>query len=268
MARMSEKRLLANLIIGFLLSFYLLVYLIIHPPEIFEEAKVLRVIDGDTIVLEENESVRLIGINSPERGEKYYDEAADFLREMIEGATIEMSKDKTNKDKYYRLLRYIYVDDIDTDEKVFVNLEIVRNGLANVYIIEPDNKYEKKLRDVWQECLDTEINLCEPSTHKCSECIELEEYNSKKDEITLQNNCNFSCELSDWSMKPEGRKTFTFPIFFLGAEKKVLIKTGEGNNSLDVLFWGKYKNQDVWREDESVFLRDSDGKLVVYEMYE
>ena len=49
---------------------------------------VKRVIDGDTIVVGENTSVRLFGINSPEKGEIYYEEAKEFLDDLILNKTI------------------------------------------------------------------------------------------------------------------------------------------------------------------------------------
>ena len=48
-----------------------------------ERAIVIRVIDGDTVELENEERVRLLGIDTPERGQMLFDEATDFLKEMI-----------------------------------------------------------------------------------------------------------------------------------------------------------------------------------------
>ena len=44
---------------------------------------VTRIVDGDTVVVDGNTTIRLLGINCPERGEKYYDEAKIFLNESI-----------------------------------------------------------------------------------------------------------------------------------------------------------------------------------------
>ena len=68
--------LLVVLIIG--INYPLIDSLLIKTFEDYEKGVVERVIDGDTIVIE-GESIRLLGINSPEKGEKYYLEAKEFL---------------------------------------------------------------------------------------------------------------------------------------------------------------------------------------------
>ena len=51
-------------------------------PEI-TSAIVSRIIDGDTIELQNGERVRLLGINTPEKGQPYYEEATNRLKELI-----------------------------------------------------------------------------------------------------------------------------------------------------------------------------------------
>ncbi|MEM5811419.1 MAG: thermonuclease family protein [Candidatus Aenigmatarchaeota archaeon] len=89
-----------------------------------EKFKVIKVIDGDTIVLENGEKVRLIGIDTPEIGEKCYLEAKNFLQKLIENKTIYLEIDGLNKDKYGRLLRHVYLNGS------YVNLLMIKEGLA------------------------------------------------------------------------------------------------------------------------------------------
>lgn len=89
---------------------------------------VTRVIDGDTIEIETGERVRLICINTPETGEKGYKEAKDFLTDLILNKEVKLVLDITEKDKYGRLLRYIYSKD-----GRFVNELIVRLGYGVTY---------------------------------------------------------------------------------------------------------------------------------------
>ncbi|MDP2672340.1 MAG: lamin tail domain-containing protein, partial [Nanoarchaeota archaeon] len=62
------------------------------------------------------------------------------------------------------------------------------------------------------------------------------------------------------------RKNFIFPNFNLNSEKEVVVKVGEGTSNEEVLFW---KGEDyVWTETgDTLFLRDSEGKLVLWESY-
>jgi len=77
---------------------------------------VTQVIDGDTLVLNTTQHVRLSGINTPEKGECYYQEAKEALTNLTFHKNAYLEKDITNKDKYGRLLRYVYVDGIATNE--------------------------------------------------------------------------------------------------------------------------------------------------------
>jgi len=100
-----------------------------------EKVLVTRVIDGDTIEIYGGDRVRYIGMDTPERGEPYYLEATAKNAELVEGKEVRLEKDTSEKDRYGRLLRYIYVDDL------FVNAELVRLGYARAYPYPPDTYY-------------------------------------------------------------------------------------------------------------------------------
>ena len=112
------------------------------PPDV---AKVLQVIDGDTIIIEGGHYVRYIGIDSPEKHEPLYSEAKRINEYLVEGKTVKLQKDISDRDKYGRMLRYVYVDDI------FVNAEIVRQGYAYAEAYSPDIKYQVFLYAVASE---------------------------------------------------------------------------------------------------------------------
>ena len=104
-----------------------------------EEAFVTRVIDGDTLVYEINNisyTCRLLGINTPEKGEEYYLEAKDFLKQ-IEGKEVLVLRDWEDLGKYKRKLRYVFY------EGRLINIEILERGLGVVFITE-NLKYENK----------------------------------------------------------------------------------------------------------------------------
>ena len=133
-------------------------------------AKVIRVIDGDTIEIENGKKVRYIGINSPEKtngGECYSSESTGKNSELVLGKTVRLEKDISERDKYDRLLRYVYVDpppsDTSSGQGVFVNEVMVSDGYATVATYPPDVKYkdtiinaERRAREegkgLWGEC--------------------------------------------------------------------------------------------------------------------
>jgi len=107
-----------------------------------ETATVTRVIDGDTIIIGSGQKVRYIGIDTPEvqpEPEAYGMEAWQVNRRLVEGKEVRLERDVSDTDKYGRLLRYVYVDNI------FVNAELVRLGLAEAKAYPPDTKCQKHL---------------------------------------------------------------------------------------------------------------------------
>ena len=85
---------------------------------------VFKVIDGDTFEIETGEKVRLIGIDTPEKNEPNYEEAKLFLISNIQGRKVILQKDVSDKDKFGRLLRYVYL------EGELINLRLVEEGYA------------------------------------------------------------------------------------------------------------------------------------------
>ena len=97
--------------------------------------RVVRVLDGDTIVLDNGETVRLIGVDAPETihpkipVQRFGVEATDFLRRLVEGSECTLEYEPGNiRDKYGRLLAYVFVRDR------LANAELIRQGYAYAYI--------------------------------------------------------------------------------------------------------------------------------------
>lgn len=103
----------------------------------FPECHVIRVVDGDTLIaqytfagVETTEGVRLLNIDTPERGEPLYDEATDALEVLVGGKTVRLEFDKPGqieRDHFGRLLAYVFVDGAN------VNVEMVRQGWSKTY---------------------------------------------------------------------------------------------------------------------------------------
>jgi len=100
---------------------------------------VKEVIDGDTLILASGEHVRLLAVDTPEKGECYYQESKDFLTSLVKDRLVSLEKDKTNKDSYGRLLRYVY------SEKKLVNSILVEKGYAEAFnrYISTTSKYQE-----------------------------------------------------------------------------------------------------------------------------
>ncbi len=105
-------------------------------------------IDGDTITIEGSYRVRYIGIDAPEIHpgvEAFGIEAWQANRKLVEGKEVRLERDVSEKDKYGRLLRYVWVDNI------LVEAELVRQGLARAKAYPPDTKYQDYLEQMEAE---------------------------------------------------------------------------------------------------------------------
>lgn len=224
-----------------------------------ETVKIDRVIDGDTVVAG-NQSIRLLSINSPERGEKYYEEAKKLLENLVLNKTVELEFGKERYDKYKRILAHLFIDGKN------INLKIVKEGLANFYFPKGKDVNYNNFKQAWNECIQSNKNLCEKSIDICANCIMLKEFDHQNQKVVFHNLCSFDCELTNWQVKHEGRKKFVFPDFVLYNNKDVKVIVGGGKDSKEELFWTDEEH--VWTSTgDSLFLRDSDGRLVLWESY-
>ena len=100
------------------------------PYESGGEHAVERVVDGDTLLLEGGTRVRLLGVDTPETKHPTLPadplglEAAEFVAERVEGRRVRLEFDRERKDRFGRVLAYVYVDDW------FLNEELIRAGYS------------------------------------------------------------------------------------------------------------------------------------------
>ena len=125
------------------------------------------VVDGDTIhVLIDGVEYRLryIGIDTPETNhptlgvQPFGPEASQANSELVEGKTVWLEKDVSETDRYGRLLRYVYVDDL------MVNEELLRRGLARVATFPPDVKYVDRFLDIQRAAQEGGLGLWGPES--------------------------------------------------------------------------------------------------------
>lgn len=124
-----------------------------------KEYVVKKVIDGDTIQLESGETVRYIGIDSPELytkesgAEFYAKEAARFNKKLVYMKKIKLEFDQEKQDSHGRMLAYVFV------KNTFVNAELVRQGYAKAMVKPPNTKYKDVLLAQQQKAIDEDKGL-------------------------------------------------------------------------------------------------------------
>lgn len=121
---------------------------------------VRRVVDGDTIVLENGETVRYIGMDAPESVKPnapvdcYGREAAARNRELVEGKSVRIEKDVSEQDRYGRRLYYVFLED-----GTFVNAALTREGYAFARSYPPDVARQDELRAAEREAREAKRGL-------------------------------------------------------------------------------------------------------------
>jgi endonuclease YncB( thermonuclease family) len=211
-----------------------------------ETGFVERVIDGDTIVMN-GTSIRLLGINSPERGEPFYQESKKFLEDKILNKKVELHFGPKKFDKYRRKLAYIFYHGEN------INLESVKKGYSNYYFPAGKDNYYNKFVNAWDICLQNKNNLCKKSKEKC---IILEEWDIKNQKVTLKNICSKKIDITGWSIKDEGRKKYIFSTKILFPQEEI---------SLIPENWNK---DYIWtKTGDSLIFRDSNNSLILFESY-
>ncbi|MCC2252744.1 thermonuclease family protein [Virgibacillus sp. AGTR] len=150
------------------------------PPETlnnndYDKGLVVYVIDGDTFDVQlengETERIRPILVNAPEichdsspadcEPEPYGDEATDFTRDLLDGETVYLEQDVSERDPYDRRLYYVYLEDGQMFQEI-----ILAEGLAEIAVFEPDVKYQSHLETFEQKAKDQQINMWSESNDR------------------------------------------------------------------------------------------------------
>ncbi len=117
------------------------VHLTDEKTEKLDSYEVINVVDGDTIEIlidGKNEKLRLIGIDTPEYGEQDYEEAREYVRELVGNCVyIEGDDTQDERDKYDRLLVYVY----GCENRLNVNYEVIKEGYSEVVKFDGEFEY-------------------------------------------------------------------------------------------------------------------------------
>jgi micrococcal nuclease len=245
----------------------------VYPVPDGEMARVVSVHDGDTltaVVGGAREKVRLIGINTPEIGECYADEATRRLEELVDGRDVLLSTDVNDRDQYGRLLRYVWTDD------GFVNGILVEEGLALARRYGSDTAFADQLdaaqaraeaagRGLWAAdacgtASAADIGIAD--IHYDAPGNDGENLNGEW--VEIENRGATLVDLTGWMLKDESAShRYTFPDgFLLGRGATVTVYTGCGDDTADEVYWCE-EGSAVWNNSgDTAFLSHPSGNIV------
>ena len=221
-----------------------LLLLALFPAEL---ANVTSVIDGDTLVTDLGR-VRLLGINAPERGQACYREASELLRNMTLGRTVRLEREFVNKDRYGRLLRYVYANGTD------ISRLLVEKGLAKSYFFWPNIVRRKELEKTESEA----IERGQGCMWKRSEtgCVQVRDVDADSELAFLENKCRADLDLSGWWLEDRGNNRIYLDVVLCGG---CTARVGS--------FCGRSGYQcSIWSKHDAAYLFAPDG-LVDYKKW-
>jgi len=221
---------------------------------------VTEVVDGDTFYLGNGDKIRMLGINTPESGRPYAQEATDFLTNMILGKEVTLVNDSKNgdSDSYGRLLAHVYVDD------TFVNYEIIKAGYAFWYPYTSGTDFDTEYEEAQASASNNKAGLWTGSSYNLT--IDYIEYNPEGDEaqgeyVVLTNHENYNVSMVGWFLQDEAAQTAYEFNFTISNNSSIRIYTGDGTDNSTTLYWGWH--QGIWNNSgDFAILQDENGYLV------
>ncbi|MFC1952620.1 thermonuclease family protein [Chloroflexota bacterium] len=254
------------------------------------KVQVVRVIDGDTIEVAFQGylyTIRYIGVDTPEtvhptiEEEPFGKEASAKNRELVEGRFVTLEKDVSETDKYGRLLRYVYVDD------VLINAELVRLGYAQVSTYPPDVKYQDLFLQLQREAQEGGRGLwgleepgespALPSTQNDTSNVQITlvfydgivPIKESDEYVEITNLGAEPTDIVDWVLKDisEGYPSFTFPLYTLQSGQSIRVYTNEIHPEYGGFSFGR--SSAVWsnKEPDIAAIFNSQGEEVSRKSY-
>jgi micrococcal nuclease len=228
------------------------------------ELRLVDVVDGDTIVLDlagEQEEVRLIGIDTPEAGEDFADEATAALKAILGTGAIRLEEDVEERDQYGRLLAYVWVS------STLVNAELLRQGLATLYTVPPNVKYVEVLQAAQDEAEAAQSGVWGEPTETPVRIIRVEydapgddSLNLNEEYITFK--VLVSGTLLGYSVEDQTGHRYRFPDQVFNKGDVVKLHSGAGVDSQTDLYWGA-SGAAIWNNSgDTVKVLDPQDQIV------
>ena len=239
----------------------------------------IEVVDGDTVVVAGpggEVTVRIIGINTPEIGECFYDEATDALAALVADRDLVLVADRSDIDQFGRALRYV-----ETSDGVDVGAELVAGGFAIARRYPPDEARADRYAELQRDAQAAGRGLWAPDACGASDLdgveivVDVEADAPGDDSVNLNgewvrftNGGSESVDLDGWEVADESAShRYTFDDLELDPGASVTLFSGCGADDATSRYWC-VSGSAVWNNDgDTVFLRDRNGNVVTSRSY-
>jgi endonuclease YncB( thermonuclease family) len=247
-------------------------------PEGTATIRAMEIVDGDTLRVSDRgdeETVRLIGINTPESGECFADEATDALTALVGTKPLRLLSDTSDLDRYGRRLRYVEVDGQD------VGAALIEGGFAIARRYAPDVARQDAYAALQNDAQVQGRGLWAPdacgSAAVGAASIEIEvEPDPPGDDldgtngewVRFTNTGNDSIDLSGWEVADESAgNRYRLGDIELRAGESLMLYTACGSDTALEIFWCSTGSA-VWNNDgDTIFLRDRNGNIAADHAY-
>ena len=214
--------------------------------------QVRQVVDGDTIELADGRKVRYLGVNTPEQGQPFYEEAKRFNADLVANKMVRLEFDVDTIDQYGRTLAHVFVGD------THVNLELIRQGYANVYTVPPNVKYSAEFLAAEREAREEGRGLWAQSGAP----IRITDLDPVDEWVEFTNQGAQPIDMTGYTLKDEANHIYEFSAFTLRPDQRARLYSGDGQDTETRLHWGLGRDM-VWNNGgDTAYLRDPSGALV------
>jgi micrococcal nuclease len=131
-----------------------------------EKSRIKKVVDGDTVSLEDGRKVRLLYIDTPETVKDntpvmcFGAEASAMTKKLLEGKQVWLRSDKEKTDQYGRDLRLVFIAGENTDlPEKSINAILVRGGFARSRFFKPNFEYQKEFKQFENEAKNEQLGV-------------------------------------------------------------------------------------------------------------
>ena len=225
-----------------------------------------RVLDGDTVLLADGRRVRYLGVNTPEHGQLFAEEAKRTNERLVQGKDVRLVVAGDRRDGYQRTLALVYVG------KVLANARLIANGVGYLFVLQPLDHYPEWL-ELQRRARALRLGMWGAAgqpvplriTTVRADAAGSDRKNLNGEYVRVCNVDTVAVELKGYTVGDASGRRFTFPAGRLEPGYTALLLSGRGRTRTRglqfVYHWGS--SRPIWNNTgDTASLFDPTGALI------